>query len=106
MYAQMHGSSFKIVGLLRNVLCIMLLMVAIIYTYNDNVAYLKMNFLQEQTISYYNHLITRIRGTEGYSEDYSIVWGGKFEDDHAVLNFRQFDTVRIEVIQRRLIYST
>lgn len=57
----------------KYILVMALSMLVFIYVYYDNVAYLKMNFVQEQTISYFNTLITRIESVDGYHDEYAVV---------------------------------
>lgn len=57
----------------KYILATVLLMLVLVYAYYDNVAYLKMSFVQEQTISYFNTLITQIKSVEGYNDEYPIV---------------------------------
>ncbi|MBP3604438.1 MAG: glucosyltransferase domain-containing protein [Lachnospiraceae bacterium] len=47
------------------------------YAYYDNAAYLKANFMQEQTSSYYTTLITQIKSCDGYKDELPVVYIGK-----------------------------
>lgn len=48
-----------------------------VYIYTNNRAYLKMNLIQEETNSYYTTLVTRIKMTEGYSDEMPIAFIGE-----------------------------
>jgi len=66
----------------KYILAVMLSMLMLIYVYYDNVAYLKMNFVQEQATSYFNTLVTQIKSADGYKDEYPVVLLGyhKVED--------------------------
>lgn len=66
------------------------------YIYNNNVAYMKENFLQEQAISYYTVLISEIKGTDGYNDDLPIAYIGERNiEDKSVTMWPQFERVQI-----------
>lgn len=60
-------------GICIGVMCIL----SFGYIYLNNAAYLKMNFLQQQTISYYTTLISAIKGTDGYKDEMPVVYIGR-----------------------------
>lgn len=66
------------------------------YLYNNNVAYMKENFLQEQAISYYTVLISEIKGTDGYNDDLPVAYIGERNiEDKSVTMWPQFERVQI-----------
>ncbi len=67
------GIKFKIV---KGVILAGTIISFVYFTYIANVAYMKSAFLQEQTISYYTTLITQIKSSDGYKDDYPVVYVG------------------------------
>lgn len=66
------------------------------YLYNNNVAYMKENFLQEQAISYYTVLISEIKGADGYADDLPVAYIGERNiADKSVITWPQFERVQI-----------
>ena len=59
---------------LRYVSSIILLLILFAYIRIDNTCYMKANFMQHQTISYFNTLITRIKSIENYTTDKKVVF--------------------------------
>ena len=61
-----------------------LLLIALVplsYTYRDNTAYLSASTSQEQAVLYCNSLVTRIKDTDGYSDELPVVYiGDKIND--------------------------
>lgn len=53
------------------------------YIYSNNQAYLKMNLIQEEANSYFNVLISEIKGTEGYTDEMPVAFigAGGIEDE-------------------------
>lgn len=49
------------------------------YAYLDNSAYVKVNFIQEQTTSYFTTLITRIKSCDEYKDELPVLYVGKWE---------------------------
>lgn len=47
------------------------------YVYMTNATYLRLSFLQEKLISYQTTLVTRIKSSEGYKDEYPVVWVGE-----------------------------
>ena len=55
----------------------------LLYIHLDNTAYLKAFFVQEQSTSYFNRLVTKIETAPGYRDEYPVVYLGareKFSD--------------------------
>ena len=62
----------------------------------DNAYYLKAEFLQEQTISYYTTLITRIKSTGGYTDDTKVVYINEYQKtDVSLPDIPEFDEINI-----------
>ena len=59
---------------LRYVSSIILLLIFFAYIRLDNTCYMKANFMQHQTISYFTTLITRIKSIENYTTDKKVVF--------------------------------
>lgn len=67
------------------------------YIYNNNVAYLKENFLQEETIAYYTILVSQIRGTDGYQDGMPVAYIGEGHiEDMTLTKKSYFDKVMID----------
>lgn len=62
----------------KPVLCficsILLLLTSLSYARYDNIVYLKEDFAQQSAISYFTTLITQIKSTEGYKDDYPVIY--------------------------------
>ena len=56
----------------------LLLLIGLLYCRFANICYLRAEFEQQQTISYYTTLISRISSTEGYDDAYPIVYINEF----------------------------
>lgn len=65
-------------NIITNIGEIVLASVVICYIFADNVAYLKMNLVQEEMNSYFTTLQTRITSCEGFKDDMPIVYDGEF----------------------------
>jgi hypothetical protein len=53
--------------------------ICILYIRFDNICYLKAAFIQEQTLDYYERLVTRIQSCEGYSENMKVLYVGELK---------------------------
>lgn len=61
----------------------------------DNICYLKATFEQQQAISYFTTLISRIKNTEGYNDDMPIIYIQEYhKKDSTFSHIWQFDIVR------------
>lgn len=91
----------------RYILAAVLSMLMLIYVYYDNVAYLKMNFVQEQTIAYFTTLVTQIRSVDGYKDEYPVVLLGyqAIEDNNffSSENFSRIKFAGYEFEQKDLV---
>lgn len=47
------------------------------YVYMTNATYLRLSFMQEKLISYQTTLVTRIKSSEGYKDEYPVIWVGE-----------------------------
>lgn len=74
----MHGRKKAFILAESGLISIIVLIVGV-YVYYDNSAYLKATFLQEQTMAWYNTLISEIKGTEGYRDEYPVAYIGMYE---------------------------
>lgn len=88
-------------------LSIFLVMFITIYVSLDNAAYLKMNFVQEQTTAYFNTLVTRIKSVDGYRDEYPVILLGfpYRADDQSFFHADRFDGITFDGYnydQRRL----
>jgi len=71
---QLKFPNEKISQVVTKGMAIILLVVTAMYCRFDNICYLKAEILQSQAISYYTTLITRIKSTEGYTDDMPVVY--------------------------------
>lgn len=73
-------------------------MFIVIYVSNDNAAYLKMNFVQEQTTAWFNTLVTQIKSVDGYRDEYPVVMLGfpYRTDDQSFFHAKRFDAIEID----------
>lgn len=88
----------KVSSYVKKVGTILLLLVSVMYIRVDNECYLKAEITQEQTISYFTTLITRIKSVEGYDDEYPVSFvfkdGGRI-DDLSMTNFDQFNDLTV-----------
>lgn len=71
-----------------------------------NVCYLKAEVMQAEAINYYNTLITRIKMTEGYTEDTPVVYiAGRKKNDDALGGNRLFDPIYLPPYQGNSIIN-
>ena len=68
---------------MKRILFMALTVALVYYIHYDNETYLKVSLLQEQTTSYYNVMISRIKGCQGYQDSMpvSFIGEGNIEDD-------------------------
>lgn len=87
----------KIVLNLSYVLVFLLL---IIYCKYDNVVYLKTEFTQERLKSYYTTLITRIKSTDGYKDEYPVVYINENNiKDLSAVEIEDFSSIRLAYLE-------
>ena len=67
----------KSTGFLVTCVCILVLLV---FTRYDNMAYLKATYAQQNAISYFTTLIAQIKETDGYSDDLPVTFLGEITD--------------------------
>lgn len=84
-------------GVWKYALTFMVAMFILLYAYYDNAAYLKINFVQEQTIAYLNTLATQIKSAEGYKDEYPVVLLGYGHGikDQSFFHSEDFDKIAI-----------
>lgn len=56
---------------------ILVLLICILYVRFDNICYMKAEFVQEQTLSYYERLVGRIQSIEGYDDSLPVAYVGE-----------------------------
>ncbi len=66
----------------------LLVYISVYFAYTASICYTKAAIQQEQTIGYFNRLITRIQMTEGYSADMEIAFINEFNKDEETLSLR------------------
>lgn len=86
----------------------LLILFITVYVSIDNAAYLKMNFVQEQTTAWYQTLVTRIKSVDGYRDEYPVVLLGfpYWTEDQSFFHSDWFDGIAFDGFdydQRRLV---
>lgn len=66
---------------ITNISELALIAIAICYIFADNVAYVKMSLVQEETTAYFAVLESRIVSLDGYSDDTPVIFVGEFGKD-------------------------
>lgn len=90
----------------ENILLALLWILPMCYIYLNNAAYLKVDFLQEQTIAYYTTLITEIKGTEGYRDEMPVVYIGERKiEDASLTEMPFFEDIKINGYDQDLLTS-
>lgn len=70
--------------------------ICVLYVRFDNICYLKATFIQEQTLDYYERLVSRIQSCEGYSENMKVLFVGEFEKSSTEFpTIPEFESVNI-----------
>ena len=72
-------------NIITNVSEMMVLALVVCYIFVNNVAYLKLNLVQEEMTSYLSVLQARIESTEGYTDETPVIFVGQFGIDDANL---------------------
>lgn len=67
---------------------VLLLYVSVYFAYTVNICYARAAVQQEQTIGYFNRLITRIQMTEGYSADMKIAYINDWGKNEEAMSLR------------------
>ena len=86
----------KSINVLTSASSILLTVIVLSYIYTNNVAYLKMNLVQEEMTAFFTVLEARICDAEGFSDDMAVVFSGEFgKSDNNIYNMNEMykDTV-------------
>lgn len=71
-----------------------LIIIAIAFCKTDNIAYLKANLVQEETTAYFNQLISRIKSTDGYKDEYPVVYLNEMHiQDETITHMPELDDI-------------
>ena len=83
--------------LASGIAALLLSLTGVMYARYDNQCYLKTAFQQQQAISYYTTLVSRIRGAEGYEDGLPVVFlnEGKIRDK-TLANIDELDFIRLD----------
>ena len=77
-------------------LIIGMILVNFTYAYIDNSCYLKATYIQKQADSYYTSLISTIKNTEGYKDEYPVAFIGEFDtQDKTIAPNGRMSTIHI-----------
>ncbi len=89
---------------LVNVLLLFLWIIPAIYIYRDNAAYLKADFLTQQTATWFTVLEAEIKGTEGYRDDLPVVYIGEREvEDYSLTKMPYFDNITLSGFEQDIV---
>ena len=90
-------SSKKYVKPVLCLICsILLFLTSLSYARYDNIVYLKEEFAQTSAISYFTTLITQIKSTDGYKDDYPVIYlNAGAKSDKNVLEMKQWTEIRM-----------
>lgn len=83
------GNTIRMVGIF-----VMFFMI-LFYTKYANICYLKADYMQKQTISYFERLIVRIESLENYSIDMPVLFIDSKKEDKNLSHIPEFDIVTI-----------
>lgn len=73
-YKEANGRRKRVHYVLCNLFTLLIAIVIAVYVYLDNVAYLEANLKTEQTRSWCIELITKIRGSDDYKDEYPVAF--------------------------------
>lgn len=66
------------------------------FVFYANEAYLKIHFIEKETTQYFSTLVTRIKGSEGYSDEAPVVYlGAEHIEDRTITTMPEFKNVEI-----------
>lgn len=84
-------------NVLTNIAEILVAALAVCYIFADNAAYTKMDLVQEEMNAYFAVLESRITGTEGFNDEFPIVFvgEGKIEDNNLTRLSETYDKTQI-----------
>ncbi len=79
------GSEVNAENLIKRVFIAFCCMLLVMYARYDNKCYLLANFAQQEAISYFTTLITRIKSAEGYDDEYPVAFVNECQISDATL---------------------
>ncbi|MCM1251829.1 MAG: glucosyltransferase domain-containing protein [Clostridium sp.] len=65
------------------------------YVYMTNATYLRLSFLQEKLISYQTTLVTRIKSSKGYKDEYPVIWSGNYISDASIWESSEWQNIKL-----------
>ena len=83
------GNTIRMVGIF------VIFFMILFYTKYANICYLKADYMQKQTISYFERLIVRIESLENYSIDMPVLFIDSKKEDKNLSHIPEFDIVTI-----------
>lgn len=94
----LENSECKGIRLVPIIISILLIFGSAHYGYVANICYRRAAHQQEQTIGYFNRMITRIQSVKGYKTDYPVVYINELQKNEEELNVFSGDLDRIYVM--------
>lgn len=85
--------------IIENISIVLLVIISFVYVKFDNICYLRTEIVQQEAISYFTTLVTRIKSVEGYKDEYpvSFVYTNKnAKDDLSLTKIEQFDYIYMD----------
>jgi len=81
----------------KNAAVIVLCMMIVFYFRLDNLAYLKADYQQENAKAYFTVVLSEIKGTEGYSDEYPVVFLGNLDGmDWSIRTPFEFNEIKLQ----------
>ena len=78
----------------RALLASLLVILNVMYCQYDNQCYLRAELTQQQAISYFTTLVTRIKSAEGYRDEYPVYVVGDWEEDLSIREIEELEHVK------------
>lgn len=75
----LEGKERKLTEYLHGIICVTVAAMTIFYMRLDHAAYLQANYQQENAIAYFTVLMSEIKGTEGYKDEYPVAFLGAID---------------------------
>lgn len=89
-----------------SLICLICIVLSLAYCRYDNKCYMKTQFSQQQAISFYNILISRIQSVEGYSDELDITFINEKTPSYKLYVPDQFETLWLTGVSDSNAYIT
>lgn len=101
-----QGGKTGLISIVRFFLTILIGVQILLYIHLDNTAYLKAFFVQEQSTSYFNRLVTKIETAPGYRDEYPVVYlGAREKFSNSMTGMEELERMSLTGFNGDLLYQ-